>query len=151
MYLIRGFCHQRDMDMAAHSFLIDLSADIPAMVSRSGLTQENIDQHIETCGDHWLDACGYDAPFDYDGKKERLYKARESIRVSWGKWGPEHITVPGNACGLDIDLSGGFGCLFPGGRSLHPHNLDGWQQKYLLTIVFTEIMENVALFSRRGQ
>jgi hypothetical protein len=27
------------------------------------------------------------------------------IRVEWGEWGPEHISVPGNACALDIDES----------------------------------------------
>ena len=146
MYLIRGYCHRQDEGcLAAHSFQIDLSPAIPDMVARSGIDQAAVNRKIGTCGEYWLDASGYTDPFEYEGKVRRLWEAN-CIRVRWGEWGPEHISVPGNACGLD--LSDCFGCAFKGGKSLFPHNLDGPMQKYLLTIVFTEFMEDIVILGR---
>ncbi len=68
-----------------------------------------------------------------------LYGEHE-IRVSWGTWGIEHITVPGNACGLDIDK----GYHSPrNGRILVPHNIDNFQQVILLLTVFTTLAGHV--------
>lgn len=65
------------------------------------------------------------------------------LRVTWGKWGAEHIIVPGNACGLDVNTAGCFNLLK--GMTLLPHNIDSWTQKQLLLIVFTEIAECVLM------
>jgi len=57
----------------------------------------------------------------------------DSGPVAWGEWGPEHISVPGNACGLDLD----DGIWAPrGGRILLPHNVDSIAQSHLLLAVF---------------
>lgn len=93
----------------------------------------------------WLDNCGYDTMYDPDGRDpmadweaRSLGKTRKlgpnarklydvhSIRVSWGEWGPEHITVPGNACGLDICYGMGMSRR-QGGKFLAPHNVDNLQ------------------------
>ncbi len=111
---------------------------------------------LETVGNDLLDACGYGAPFnlhqdlckewlglesepthDNDGPApvERLYDAsRGAIVLSWGDWGLEHISVPGNGCGLDIDYNG---CTAPkGGVVLLPHHVDSMQQAYLSQSIY---------------
>ena len=52
--------------------------------------------------------------------------------------GPEHITVPGNACGLDVDQ--GLGAPRDG-KVLQPHNIDSSNQVILLLTVFTTIAD----------
>lgn len=105
------------------------------LAKKSGLTQDNVYAKIEKMGESWLDACGY---------KVELYRpARCAIRVAWGEWGIEHITVPGNACGLDIS-DNSFSCVFMNGRTMSPHNLDSWQQQNLLIMVFTSFMMDIA-------
>lgn len=164
-YAIRNLCHRTDISMSAHGFAIDLSADFRAAVELANLDQENVNRHIESMGRTWLDATGFGGFHDPDDHRlpihrERnplppgpnarpLYSHRE-IRVSWGEWGPEHISVPGNACGLDIDRSPGFSVFEIGTEraSLYPHNVDSLFQKYLLLIVFTELAESVLVLAR---
>jgi hypothetical protein len=99
-------------------------------------------------GRSWLDGCKFATMFDPDNcgfgadKKKPLgpnarplYKPGLDLRVTWGKWGPEHITVPGNACGLDVDENG-FGSPRDG-ACLNPHNVDSVNQAHLLLVVFT--------------
>lgn len=161
MYLIRGLCPRTDISVGRHAFHIELACTWPALVEASEITQENIDHQIKTQGAGWLDACGYGSMYDPDNcgfyadkskppgpNTKRMHEPRTSIRVSWGKWGPEHITVPGNACGLDIDRNG-FGCFLENGVGLYPHNIDCWQQKNLLLIVFTEIAESIVLMGTK--
>lgn len=163
MYLIRNLCHRTDISMGVHGFGIDLSPEFRDAVSKSRLSQDDIDGLLATMGREWLDATGYTQVFDPDDDREPsarfehdpkwkpgprarpLYEPRNSLRVQWGEWGPEHISVPGNACGLDIDQS--FGSPIHGARSLTPHNIDALCQKYLLLIVFTSIAEHVAYAS----
>ena len=171
MYLIRGLCPRTDISMGAHGFAIELGREWPKLVAASGLTATMVNHKIEREGDAWLDACGYggmydpDAVFDpmtaldeLDGgspvkkklgpRARRSYEARTSIRVQWGAWGLEHISVPGNACGLDIEREG-FGTFMPRAAMLTPHNIDCWRQKQLLLIVFTTFAEDIVLFARR--
>ena len=121
-------------------------------------TQETINALIKNCHRAWLDGCGYNAMFDPDesamdrwekekaGKKVTLGPRAaplydiHSVRVSWGEWGPEHITVPGDACGLDIDRGFGYS---PDGVALHPHNIDNMSQQILLLTIFTTIADYV--------
>jgi hypothetical protein len=144
MYLIHCLCPRKDIDMNCHAFQIDLAPEVPEYVKRSKITESQVYHLVKTQGNAWLDACGYTEIFDPENcgawadkdkppgpTARRLYEASESIRVSWGEWGPEHISVPGSACGLDIDDSS-FGCVFSEGRALLPHNIDGWPQKQLL-------------------
>lgn len=104
----------------------------------------------------WLDAHRYDAmydpdncSFDRDETKPlgpnacHLYVPRE-IRISWGEWGPEHITVPGNACGLDVEYGYSFGAP-PGGKVLLPHNVDSIYQASLLIVVFLFFADTLIL------
>ncbi len=149
-YSIKGYCPYAGVSMGRHGLVIDLHPQFKAMVLASGITQDQVDHFIESDGLRWLDECGYTSVFDPDNcgmdKDEKLppgpnatrMYGLEKLRVSWGEWGPEHITVPGNACGLDIDRSS-F-CPFDG-MSLVPHNIDCWDQKNLLMIVFTELAE----------
>lgn len=160
MYAITNYCHRKDIDMGQHAFTVLLSPEWKGAVAASGIDQAQVNRLIESQGRTWLDAVGYDRIFDPDNcgawadkskppgpNAHPQYEPRTSIRVSWGEWGPEHISVPGNACGLDIERRA-FGSPWRGGAALHPHNLDSLRQKYLLTIVFTEIAYSVLLFSR---
>jgi hypothetical protein len=146
-YLIKGLCPRTDIDMGAHGISIDLHPKWKELVAESGLDQAKCNKAIETMGNERLDACGYSKTVKYnDGPLHRLYEARTSICVSWGEWGTNHITVPGDACGLDVGH--GFGnILGPGGASLLPHNVDSWSQVQLLLIVFTWFAESVVLAS----
>lgn len=164
MYLIRSLCPRTDLDMGAHGFTIELSAGWRDLVSRCDLDQGKINGLISTCGRDWLDACGFNQIYDPDNygldrdpKKKPgpnakpLYEPHTSLRVGWGAWGPEHITVPGNACGLDIERTSFGRIMADRGVTLLPHNIDSWKQKNLLLIVFTEIAESVVLFSQAAK
>ena len=135
LYAIRNLCHRQDGVLGVHGFSIDLSPDWRLAVGNSELDQERVNHIIQILGRSWLDCTGYGRKA-HDGQPS--YEPRTSIRVQWGEWGPEHISVPGNACGLDIDRSA-FGCLFRNGRRLVDHNIDSLSQKYLLLIVFTTL------------
>lgn len=143
MYAIRGLLHRTDLTLGAHGFSIDLAPKFKVAVAASGITQERIDAQIRNCGRSWLDGAGFNRRME-DGSP--LYSVHH-IRVKWGEWGPEHISVPGNACGLDIERSS-FSVLFKDGVSLHPHNVDSLTQKYLLLVVFGDIAESILLFAR---
>ena len=120
-------------------------------VSRAELNQGLIQKLILNMHRPWLDGCGYGRMYDPDkpmlpgfdqvsepepGPNARHLYDQHCIRVQWGEWGPEHITVPGNACGLDLDR----GCGSPNnGMSLLPHNVDHRDQAMLLLVVFTWI------------
>lgn len=157
MYAIRGLCHRTDGGLSRHGFSIDLSPEFRSLVADSGIGQPQIDNLLTGCGRMWLDACGFNQMFDPDSigyeddPKEKpgpnatpLYDVATSLGVRWGVWGPEHISVPGDACGLDIERSAHC-CIFPGGVQLLPHNIDCLDQKYLLLIVFTEIVESLVI------
>lgn len=143
--------------MSRCGFTIELFSEWRDAVTKSGLSQSNIDRAIAVQHRQWLDGCGFDAMFDPDedpverwkekklgtprklGKNARkLYGAHE-IRVQWGEWGPEHITVPGNACGLDLDH--GLMSRSKESKSLIPHNIDTFSQVILLLTIFTSIAD----------
>ncbi len=137
-YTIFGLCPRDDITLGAHGFMIALSPEFKEAAARSGIGQERVDEDLDALHRKWLDACGYDSlwtPDDFDldesgnPKTEYLY-GRDAILAKWGEWGVEHISIPGNACGLDIDRG-------IDGMTLAPHNVDSWKQKNLLLIVFT--------------
>ncbi len=156
-YAIQGLCPRNDISMGAHGFSISLHPEWKDLVAKCELSQEKIDRLIEAMGRTWLDACGFNAIYDPDncgawrdkalppGPNARPMYSHREIRVSWGEWGAEHITVPGNACGLDIERHS-FNSLLRG-PSLTPHNIDCWSQKQLFLIVFCEIANDIILFS----
>ena len=128
MYRIIGWCPIQEMNGAG--FAIALKPEIKKAVKQSGIAQNEIDQWINTSGRMYLKHHGYDVGNGSVG----FY-----LRISWGEWGIEHITVPGNACGLDIDDSG-LG-IKEGEKALLPHNVDNLKQASLLLAVFTAIAE----------
>ncbi len=157
MYMIRSLCHRTDVPMGMHYFSIDLSPEFRQRVAKIKFDQDKLDDWIRPRAREWLDNCGFAGVFDPDNcgatrnpnkppgpKARHSYEYGHHFRVTWGEWGPEHINVPGNACGLDIDKRS-LGSVFGGGKhdsaSLHPHNIDNLSQKYLLLVCFTEIAE----------
>lgn len=109
-------------EMGGAGFSIALFPAWKEAVAQSGIDQANIDHLIKNVGPRWL------KDHQFDGELS-LYK----LRIQWGEWGPEHLSVPGNACGLDID-SMGIGKP-SGGAILTPHNVDSlWQASLLLTM-----------------
>lgn len=149
--------------MGGHGFSIDLHPDFKKMVAKSNLTQKMVNNAINNYGRDFLDSCGFDTMTDPDETPyERLerswrdypdrepgpnaYKLYEPscIKVSCGEWGPEHISVPGNACGLDIDRKSMW---IPNGATLYPHNVNSWDQKKLLLMTFCYLVETAYIFS----
>lgn len=122
---------------------------------KPAIDQESANRVVELMGRHWLDGHGYNAIYDPDNSgfgmdKNKppgpnampMYQPRTSIQVSWGEWGPQHITVPGNACGLDID--DGLGKPRDG-KVLLPHNVDSVRQASLLLTVFLFFAETFVI------
>jgi hypothetical protein len=159
MYLIRQYCPRSDIDMGRHGFTIMLHPELQRHVAATDIDDAYVTAVLSRHGREWLDACGFDRWYDPDnaGHLRDPYKSPgpratpsyqpRDIRVTWGPWGPEHISVPGNACGLDIDrrpLSNPLGTA----PALLPHNVDSWAQKQLLTIVFTDLIDRVLVLSR---
>jgi len=122
MYKIKGWNPSRENQMGGSGFSIILTPKWKEAVIKSGLTQENINTSISKRFVQTLKEHGY--------SESRI----GDIRISWGEWGIEHITVPGNACGLDIDYSP-IGYL-NGEVSLDPHNVDTIFQASLILSIF---------------
>lgn len=147
--------------MGGYGFSIQLMPQFKEAVAIAAVTQEGVARVLQTFSPQWLAKTGFGEYFDPDncgygadkmaipGPRTKLLHDRQ-IRVEWGEWGPEHISVPGNACGLDISRDG-FGCLFKGGATLTPHNVDHWGQVNLLLLVFTWFAHHVALSWRVAQ
>lgn len=151
MYSIDGLCPSGGM--GGCGFHIHLSPEFRDAVAKSGLGQKEVDRVLDAYGVEWSSKCGLLQRLD----SGRMYidrhaesgaipskdaRAIHGISVRWGEWGPEHISVPGNACGLDI---GTFWSLYDGGRVLLPHNVDHWGQVNLLLIAFCWFAHSVAL------
>lgn len=145
-YQIIGLCPRGNLGLGGWGFCIKLYPGFKVAVSESGIDQEKVNTAVENMGRVWLDGCKFDRMLEYDDKKEPIFKPNRDLYVSWGEWGPEHITAPGNACGLDIDIDEGL--LSPrNGKILTPHNIDRMQQAMLLLIVFTWFAEAIHGFA----
>lgn len=130
MYRIKGWMPPLDgQTFGGWSFNIILTPKWKDLVSKSDLNQERIDNIIHNMGKHILRGHGIDIDTD-----PKYY-----IRISWGEWGPEHITVPGNSCGLDIDYSAI--AYNDGEATLSPHNLDTMTQASIILTLFLKIAE----------
>lgn len=144
--------------MGRYGFSIQLFPGWRDMVSVAALTQANVNTAICNMGRSWLDRCGYDAMYDPDrsfmdewenilGKPIKLGpRARKlyepcHIHVQWGEWGPHHITIPGDACGLDIAAERLWRPT--GGKALYTHNIDNANQVILLLSIFTFFAETL--------
>ncbi len=155
MYSIDGLCPNRDQTMGGYGFSIKLYPQWKEIVAASGLDQTKVAMALVNMGREWLDCCGYNAIFDPDNcgfqadpnlkpgpNSRHSYQPNRDLRVSWGEWGLEHISVPGNACGLDIGTG-------PGGprdgKVLWPHNIDCSQQIQLLLITFCWFADSMML------
>jgi len=140
LYHIAGLCPRTDIDMGRCGFAVKLYpawkeavAAYRLMGTNEPLGQKHVNHVIEVMGKAWLDGCNFRGHYD---------PPRHFLRVSWGEWGPEHITVPGNACGLDLD--DGIGKP-RGGKILQPHNVDSIQQAHLLLVVFTYFADTLVM------
>ena len=120
---------QPEQRMNGAGFSIALFDKWKEQITISNIKQENINLMLERYAPYILEGHGYD---------KSIYNAGD-IRVTWGVWGPEHITVPGNACGLDISHAYGFG-----DKLLTPHNVDSLKQASMLLTVFLKIADLVA-------
>ncbi len=131
MYSIGGLCPTGEMSGAG--FGIALYPGWKEQISLSGYTQENMDNLVQRFGKIWLRGC-----LNIEEKDFELYK--HDVRIAWGEWGPEHISVPGNACGLDIcdTMSAPID-----GKYLSPHNVDTVNQAHMLLTIFTTISSYV--------
>ena len=129
MYRLQGWFPNGEMGGAG--FGIILTPKWKEAVAHSDINQEKVDNLIRNLGNTILKAHRRDAV------EEHMLPC--SLRVKWGEWGPEHITVPGNACGLDIDTR----CVgvFPGEAGLMPHNVDSVFQASMILTLFTKIAE----------
>jgi hypothetical protein len=153
MYHIFGLCPRTDISLGRCGFGIKLYPAWRNAVAASGLTQATINSAIKNLHRAWLDGCGYDKLSDpgvsiweeqkpgyKPGQNARPLYDVHSIRIAWGEWGPEHISVPGNACGLDI--SDGINAP-ENGRILTPHNVDSFAQVILLLTIFTTLADRI--------
>jgi hypothetical protein len=135
MYLIKGLIPRTDISIGRYCLHIDLHPSLTEIVKKSDYSQEKADYYLKTNGERLLKIAGFTIT-SLDVHR---------LRVSYGEWGLEHISVPGNACGLDIDQA--MGCYFREGRTLVPHNLDSKMQQDLLVMIFCEITADVVLFA----
>lgn len=87
---------------------------------------------LKNHGPAWLENHGFDPELF-------IFK----LRIQWGEWGPEHLSVPGNACGLDIDWQGMGKPV--GGAILTPHNVDSITQASLLLTMFSFVANHLIL------
>ena len=129
MYKIKSWLPSRRPNGAA--FFIVLTDKFRQAVEKSKLTQENMDALIVNLGNPILSGHGYP-----EVDKNMLLC---ELRVKWGEYGPEHISAPGNACGLDIDTH--FVGALPGEVALMPHNVDTIRQASMLLSIFIYIAE----------
>lgn len=134
MYIIRGLMPRGDISLGRYCLCIELHPMMQEIVAASDYSQEKADYWLKLHGKQLLKQC------------EMEWASEHRLRVSYGPWGLEHISVPGNACGLDIDTSM---CLFRGGRILVPHNLDSKKQQDLLVLIFCEITSDIVLLSKK--
>ena len=129
MYKIKSWLPSQRPNGA--SFYIVLTDKFRKAVEKSKLTQENMDALIVNLGNAILSGHGCQ-----EVDKNMLPC---NLRVKWGEYGPEHISVPGNACGLDIDTR--FVGALPGEVALMPHNVDTIRQASMLLSIFIYIAE----------
>lgn len=126
LYEIKNWFPEKKMNGAG--FSISLGEDWPKVVEHYGLTQEYVDTALEKLKDSILEGHGYSS--------SRYYRLSAKV----GKWGIEHISVPGNACGLDLSSN----VLNRSGMGLFPHNVDTIPQASMLFCVFSFFSERMA-------
>lgn len=77
---------------------------------------------------------------------ERAALLLHDLRIQWGPWGFENITVPGNACCVGIDRGDPEGVGAPrDGVILTPHNMDTLEQASLALTCFLWLGDLVQL------
>lgn len=157
MYSIDQLCPS-GQPLGGYGFSIHLHPAYRDAVKASGYTQDHADKAVKAFGVEWLQKCGFSHYYDPENngfqanahaipseETKPSYSAR-AIRITWGEWGVEHISVPGNACGLDIGRS--LGGPFDGGKTLTPHNIDSWSQVCLLLVAFSWLTNSVLISAR---
>lgn len=133
MYKIQGWFPTVGQ-MGGCGFNIILTPQWKEAVSKSILNQDKIDSLINNIGERLLEG---------HGRRKSYTNISCDLRVKWGEWGPEHITVPGDACGLDISTCT-IGCK-EGEVILGPHNVDSISQASMILTLFLQIAEILEL------
>ena len=87
------------LEMSGFGFNISLYPAWKQEVKKLDIDQNKINILLLNMGESWLRACRFD--YVLDSELGTDFSIRMSLRMSWGEWGPEHISVPGTACGLD--------------------------------------------------
>ena len=129
MYRLNGWFPNGNMGGAG--FCIILTQKWKKAVSNSNINQEKVNNLIQNVGNKILEAHGR--------KEVEPHMLPYYLNVKWGEWEPEHITVPGNACGLDIDTHC-VGC-YPGEVAFTPHNVDSVFQASMILTLFVYLAE----------
>lgn len=111
-------------EYANGSFSIVLTQKWKRVVEQSYLNQDRINDMLGRIEERILKLHGYQG-------------LSNEFRITWGEWGPEHITVLGNACGVDIE-TGGFG-YEEDEAILNPHNVDSIIQASMILSLFVYI------------
>lgn len=133
MYKIQGWFPTVGQ-MGGCGFNIILTPKWKEAVSKSILNQDKIDCLINNIGEQLLEG---------HGRRKSFTNIRCDLRIKWGEWGVEHITVPGDACGLDISTCT-VGCK-EGEVMLVPHNVDSISQASMILALFLQIAEILEL------
>ena len=115
--------------MNGSGFSIELFPEWKERIIKSDLTFKKANNMINVFKDIWLENHGYDVELHKYG----------GVRFMWDdEWGIRSLSVPGNACGLDLGT--GIG-LVKGGMALEPHNIDTLRQASLLLTIFSQIAD----------
>jgi hypothetical protein len=120
--------------MSGCGFAIKLYPEWKKLVAKTALNQVQVDEAMKNMSPQWLE-------------DHRFHPELPGVKIHWGEWGPEHISVPGNACGLDLDHSYDR----DGVVTLMPHNVDTIEQASLILTAFLWIEQHVHFKSKISQ
>jgi len=135
-------------------FMVYLFSDWKRAVSLSGITQETINDFILHSGliqlilhfPHvgkdwpWYKGNKLAKPIESFSAEEKLLVITKDLDITWGEWGPERISVPGNGwCGIYLDHSK----VKDDSAALVPHNVGSLEQFSLLMYIFLEFADKL--------
>ena len=140
--------------MGGYGFSIHLAPSYRQAVSLCDIDETVAQRIVDLYREQWLSHTGYRHLFDpenctayanpYAVPSTETKLSGGYPRIRWGEWGLEVIEVPGSASGLYLKRDP-INSVFQDGVSLHPHNMDCWNQINLVLCVFTQFTNHVIL------
>lgn len=125
--------------MNGSGFTIELLPEWKERISKSEITADKAQNMINRFTPLWLENHGYNLELHKYG----------SIKFIWDDdWGIRSLSVPGNACGLD--LGSGMG-LVNGGMALEPHNIDSLRQSSMLLTIFSQFADYLMMEKKQEE